>query len=230
MNLLFGTPFTVSTHSRPKAAGTNFIAWARAFVFQLTAARRRLVNMEARQKGAEAVSTHSRPKAAGWIRKQQALALKRFNSQPPEGGWDDGEVVIVGQQFRFNSQPPEGGWRIQYFSTYNAAMFQLTAARRRLVIVVPLLCASKLRFNSQPPEGGWKKGCGLGSGRICFNSQPPEGGWQHFGRGYYSAAVSTHSRPKAAGGNGADCRRDAACFNSQPPEGGWSCGLRRRTQ
>ena len=108
--------------------------------------------------------------------------------------------------------------------------FQLTAARRRLVIVVPLLCASKLRFNSQPPEGGWKKGCGLGSGRICFNSQPPEGGWQHFGRGYYSAAVSTHSRPKAAGGNGADCRRDAACFNSQPPEGGWSCGLRRRTQ
>ena len=87
MNLLFGTPFTVSTHSRPKAAGTNFIAWARAFVFQLTAARRRLVNMEARQKGAEAVSTHSRPKAAGWIRKQQALALKRFNSQPPEGGW-----------------------------------------------------------------------------------------------------------------------------------------------
>ena len=72
--------------------------------------------MEARQKGAEAVSTHSRPKAAGWIRKQQALALKRFNSQPPEGGWDDGEVVIVGQQFRFNSQPPEGGWRIQYFS------------------------------------------------------------------------------------------------------------------
>ena len=132
MNLLFGTPFTVSTHSRPKAAGTNFIAWARAFVFQLTAARRRLVNMEARQKGAEAVSTHSRPKAAGWIRKQQALALKRFNSQPPEGGWDDGEVVIVGQQFRFNSQPPEGGWRIQYFSIYNAAMFQLTAARRRL--------------------------------------------------------------------------------------------------
>ena len=88
--------------------------------------------MEARQKGAEAVSTHSRPKAAGWIRKQQALALKRFNSQPPEGGWDDGEVVIVGQQFRFNSQPPEGGWRIQYFSIYNAAMFQLTAARRRL--------------------------------------------------------------------------------------------------
>ena len=132
MNLLFGTPFTVSTHSRPKAAGTNFIAWARAFVFQLTAARRRLVNMEARQKGAEAVSTHSRPKAAGWIRKQQALALKRFNSQPPEGGWDDGEVVVVGQQFRFNSQPPEGGWRIQYFSIYNAAMFQLTAARRRL--------------------------------------------------------------------------------------------------
>ena len=77
MNLLFGTPFTVSTHSRPKAAGTNFIAWARAFVFQLTAARRRLVNMEARQKGAEAVSTHSRPKAAGMM---ERLSLSDNNS------------------------------------------------------------------------------------------------------------------------------------------------------
>ena len=84
----------------------------------------------------------------------------------------DGEIVST------HSRPKAAG-RIQYFSTYNAAMFQLTAARRRLVIVVPLLCASKLRFNSQPPEGGWKKGCGLGSGRICFNSQPPEGGWQN---------------------------------------------------
>ena len=154
MNLLFGTPFTVSTHSRPKAAGTNFIAWARAFVFQLTAARRRLVNMEARQKGAEAVSTHSRPKAAGWIRKQQALALKRFNSQPPEGGWDDGEVVIVGQQFRFNSQPPEGGW----FCTPE--------------------CANNVkRFNSQPPEGGWASLNLCRRLRRSFNSQPPEGGW-----------------------------------------------------
>ena len=87
MNLLFGTPFTVSTHSRPKAAGTNFIAWARAFVFQLTAARRRLVNMEARQKGAEAVSTRSRPKAAGSMTKLPRAYSMSFNSQPPEGGW-----------------------------------------------------------------------------------------------------------------------------------------------
>ena len=65
--------------------------------------------MEARQKGAEAVSTHSRPKAAGWIRKQQALALKRFNSQPPEGGWGRG-AQNPAQGNRFNSQPPEGGW------------------------------------------------------------------------------------------------------------------------
>ena len=63
-------------------------------------------------------------------------ALNWALQYPAESGvasdLDDGEVVIVGQQFRFNSQPPEGGWRIQYFSIYNAAMFQLTAARRRL--------------------------------------------------------------------------------------------------
>ena len=43
MNLLFGTPFTVSTHSRPKAAGRP------EYVFGCSGA----------------VSTHSRPKAAG---------------------------------------------------------------------------------------------------------------------------------------------------------------------
>ena len=100
-------------------------------------------------------------------------------------------------------------------------MFQLTAARRRLGL------AGK-----------------VGSLPISrFNSQPPEGGWQHFGRGYYSAAVSTHSRPKAAGSSDALLRsidlvsthsrpkaagRVGDCnharehgFNSQPPEGGW---------
>ena len=198
MNLLFGTPFTVSTHSRPKAAGTNFIAWARAFVFQLTAARRRLVNMEARQKGAEAVSTHSRPKAAGWIRKQQALALKRFNSQPPEGGWDDGEVVIVGQQFRFNSQPPEGGWRIQYFSIYNAAMFQLTAARRRLGArrtksgarkSFQLTAARRRLGEPKPlPPPAPKFQLTAARRRLVYNVLGGAGG-----------GVSTHSRPKAAG-------------------------------
>ena len=199
MNLLFGTPFTVSTHSRPKAAGTNFIAWARAFVFQLTAARRRLVNMEARQKGAEAVSTHSRPKAAGWIRKQQALALKRFNSQPPEGGWDDGEVVIVGQQFRFNSQPPEGGWGRGAQNPAQGNRFNSQPPEGGWSSHLICLTIARNRFNSQPPEGGWFCTPECANNVKRFNSQPPEGGW---------ASLNL-------------CRRLRRSFNSQPPEGGW---------
>ena len=200
MNLLFGTPFTVSTHSRPKAAGTNFIAWARAFVFQLTAARRRLVNMEARQKGAEAVSTHSRPKAAGWIRKQQALALKRFNSQPPEGGWDDGEVVIVGQQFRFNSQPPEGGWGRGAQNPAQGNRFNSQPPEGGWSSHLICLTIARNRFNSQPPEGGWFCTPECANNVKRFNSQPPEGGWAH------------------------EVWREPAgpSFNSQPPEGGWT--------
>ena len=32
-----------------------------------------------------------------------------FNTQPPEGGWAGGGVVL-NIMFGFNTQPPEGGW------------------------------------------------------------------------------------------------------------------------
>ena len=100
------------------------------------------------------VSTHSRPKAAGGFGKCNARKHRRFNSQPPEGGWAmpplrgmglirvsthsrpkaAGLVFIDWFGFRicFNSQPPEGGW-----------------------MAVPADAADVRRFNSQPPEGGW---------------------------------------------------------------------------
>ena len=34
--------------------------------------------------------------------------------------------------------------------------------------------------------------------------------------------VSTHSRPKAAGGRPAPSAAKQDCFNTQPPEGGWA--------
>ena len=77
----------VSTHSRPKAAGLSDIA-----------------------KGAMVeVSTHSRPKAAGAVAHRMHNVLRRFNSQPPEGGWETDVIV-----YNFLEE------------------FQLTAARRRL--------------------------------------------------------------------------------------------------
>ena len=77
----------VSTHSRPKAAGYGS-------------------NSSFQNDG---VSTHSRPKAAGLCRTAIPIHPKRFNTQPPEGGW----VTLLNQSI-------------------NQSMFQHTAARRRL--------------------------------------------------------------------------------------------------
>ena len=57
----------VSTHSRPKAAGTvNATIEASVSRFQHTAARRRLDGVDSSVLSAYRVSTHSRPKAAGY--------------------------------------------------------------------------------------------------------------------------------------------------------------------
>ena len=120
----------VSTHSRPKAAGPCSVIGA-GMPFQLTAARRRLVVIARLHRLGIVVSTHSRPKAAGTGGASRATAAGRFNSQPPEGGWD-----------------------VRILLYRAAAAFQLTAARRRLGPSPPLRRGSA-RFNSQPPEGGW---------------------------------------------------------------------------
>ena len=54
-------------------------------------------------------------------------------------------------------------------------------------------------FNTQPPEGGWPSAHHATSGKRRFNTQPPEGGWPIRLSISCSVAVSTHSRPKAAG-------------------------------
>ena len=55
----------VSTHSRPKAAGSD-----RKCIYT-----------------ARTVSTHSRPKAAGYWMLTSRTFDSCFNTQPPEGGW-----------------------------------------------------------------------------------------------------------------------------------------------
>ena len=49
-----------------------------------------------------------------------------FNTQPPEGGWDSIQEVLLSCR-RFNTQPPEGGWDlVALFTTRDK--FQHTAA------------------------------------------------------------------------------------------------------
>ena len=169
----------VSTHSRPKAAGSVISASQQAKAgFQHTAARRRLV-----PKGTMQINEYQFQHTAARRRLDpNGSKLWRyrfsFNTQPPEGGWRFKKSQKKGsrrvsthsrpkaagsastgfsnrQTFCFNTQPPEGGWTIH--NTFNEFryLFQHTAARRRL--------------DSKSNDG--RKTCG----------------------------VSTHSRPKAAG-------------------------------
>ena len=143
----------VSTHSRPKAAGSMYSLAAPSFGFQHTAARRRLVacvwmgivwqrfqHTAARRRlvllhtlyfDLRSVSTHSRPKAAGRLRLFLTFGMASFNTQPPEGGWAD-KVLRPNCRRCFNTQPPEGGW----------CRFMMAAR-------------ISAGFNTQPPEGGW---------------------------------------------------------------------------
>ena len=141
------------------AARRRLVSFYRRFifrrVFQHTAARRRLGSNKLKYPLFYLVSTHSRPKAAGYCKnRQQNHNNVSTHSRPKAAGlrfWQVCAAVCC-----FNTQPPEGGWSTTPESAVVHAVFQHTAARRRL--------ADELH--------------------------PRPAGVQ----------VSTHSRPKAAGG------------------------------
>ena len=122
----------------------------------------------------------------------------------------------------FNTQPPEGGW--------------IRVKRNH----VP---TRNVSTHSRPKAAGFLTSLQMGLS-SCFNTQPPEGGWltqiarsvvvwkfQHtaarrrlvllFLAFVLLLAVSTHSRPKAAGWSKSFCHIIYMGFNTQPPEGGW---------
>ena len=146
--------------------------------FQHTAARKRLHNDRVRQSDCVDVSTHSRPKAA-------AENLPNTESTSPVST---------------HSRPKAAAWHPYGWSFIES--FQHTAARRRLRFSIfnPLLT---YRFNTQPPEGG----CSIQE----LNCRADDG-FQHTAArrrlqdavvfAASTAFVSTHSRPKAAAGNG----------------------------
>ena len=166
----------VSTHSRPKAAGTFYIVYFN-----------------------QAFSFNTQPPEGGWTILTKITQVRcGFNTQPPEGGW---HTVKERPRFPsgFNTQPPEGGWVSFHKNVAICSKFQHTAARRRLDSELPEMPDSPFGFNTQPPEGGWRALDGLPSMPISFNTQPPEGGWVCFQTAFSDMPVSTHSRPKAAG-------------------------------
>ena len=111
----------VSTHSRPKAAGAFISSFHCLGLFQHTAARRRLEYV---------VSTHSRPKAAGNILLCQPISLA-FQHTAARRRLDVRQSLLI--LHCFNTQPPEGGWLTDDGLEGMSRVFQHTAARRRLV-------------------------------------------------------------------------------------------------
>ena len=237
----------VSTHSRPKAAGTARCSrpialisfntqppeggWLRIFStslkfssFQHTAARRRL---------GEQGHCHAAQK-----RFQHTAARRRL-----------AKLAVL---FRFwprvstHSRPKAAGKVVRCIG--RNGMFQHTAARRRLDCC-PRVAALHTGFNTQPPEGGWPmshkgdtlvldvsthsrpKAAGhclgrLPSRRYGFNTQPPEGGWTKRPASFCVTEFQhTAARRRLAG----LFFRDSTvfCFNTQPPEGGWFTDLHK---
>ena len=121
----------------------------------------------------------------------------------------------------FNTQPPEGGWLLLVGILVGQILFQHTAARRRLVCVWARIghpkafqhTAARRRlgdnnryaypfdsFNTQPPEGGWIDDESLSKLQKLF--QHTAARRRLVASLFYKLgklAVSTHSRPKAAG-------------------------------
>ena len=143
-----------------------------------------------------------------------------FNTQPPEGGWGV-STPGCGCIGCFNTQPPEGGWAVlvlaideEVVSTHSrpkaagsrsagvwySAMFQHTAARRRLAIYADDGTAMALEFQhtaarrrlAAPQLHAWR------DRGVSTHSRPKAAGPSFLLR-HSTISVSTHSRPKAAG-------------------------------
>ena len=144
------------------------------------------------------VSTHSRPKAAGLKNSSDVRPTVCFNTQPPEGGWNR-KLETAFLVWGFNTQPPEGGWFQFAHGSGAYALFQHTAARRRLGHSLSIsLCGLNVSTHSRPKAAGFRhsiafdfpcmfqhtaarRRLGFSIEKVGninrFNTQPPEGGW-----------------------------------------------------
>ena len=121
-----------------------------------------------------------------------------FNTQPPEGGWEDAAAVLeVSGVFQHTAARRRLAAALALHGEENmfqhtaarrrlgslaelrpvGAVFQHTAARRRLACRKRLHASGYTGFNTQPPEGGWLITSSKPLRQPCFNTQPPEGGW-----------------------------------------------------
>ena len=108
---------TVSTHSRPKAAGYEY-----------------------RYEYRYEYSFNSQPPEGGWeTTKRPRKGMKCFNSQPPEGGWGTAYgICIIDNKFQLTAARRRLVTLEELSGMVNP--FQLTAARRRLDKLSWMVC------------------------------------------------------------------------------------------
>ena len=191
---------SVSTHSRPKAAGFNTRQNHTDFLVSTHSRPKAAGQQRLLRSLAATVSTHSRPKAAGICKNP----LRRYydvstHSRPKAAG----SALKSFRRFLIWFQHTAARRRLALLQKeiFHDYQFQHTAARRRLELTGSIMKKFLKSFNTQPPEGGWYDSTGL---LGCHQT------------------VSTHSRPKAAGFFIWRTKNANHCFNTQPPEGGWS--------
>ena len=101
--------YLVSTHSRPKAAGRNIGNGAAAQIVS-THSRPKAAGLQIWRYGQKPlVSTHSRPKAAGRPPVNGQDGISRFNTQPPEGGWQSSRRDTRETHVSTHSRPKAAG-------------------------------------------------------------------------------------------------------------------------
>ena len=82
-------------------------------------------------------------------------------------------------------------------------------------------------FNTQPPEGGWASSEKYQTDKAVSTHSRPKAAGHHRRHRSCFLVVSTHSRPKAAGYTTFTAILYRRGFNTQPPEGGWFCAAIR---
>ena len=144
---------SVSTHSRPKAAGTHFCSFSRHWRVSTHSRPKAAGNHATSELKCCCVSTHSRPKAAGHYHIHKTPLGVSFNTQPPEGGWTSYVLCLHGCR-SFNTQPPEGGWRkrLMTITGIGVSTHSRPKAAGEAAKEIEQLTDG---FNTQPPEGGW---------------------------------------------------------------------------
>ena len=145
---------------------------------------------------------------------------KRFNTQPPEGGW----LVrrrICGRFISFNTQPPEGGWDVIMVERKGRdAVSTHSRLKAAGLCHLPKTKLARVSTHSRLKAAGL---CHLPKtklARVSTHSRLKAAGTM-LNNAAFLADVSTHSRLKAAGSLETMPRRSKPCFNTQPPEGGW---------